>query len=334
MHRIIRAAVIALLAAGVLQAQNDSQAEAGSNFQGQIRYENNKPASFVRVQLWTEGETTWRSDSTTDRMGKFHTGAPCMIIQYRVEAAGFRPVQGQVDMSINPCRALADITLRALPGTMIPGSEPAPSGTVDARIAGITPDARAEFEAGRMAINSNQFAAAIPHLQNATALYPRYAEAYQLLGLSQLQTQQGPQAEASLKKAIAIEDKMPRAQYMLGMLLAMTGRVNLAEKPFTRFAERDPTNPDAHFELAKTEFALNKFPDTEMHARKAIELKEKNPGVQVVLAYSLLRQKKSAEAKAAFQQYLKLDPDSPMKADVEKTIAMIDEHQKGGQPAK
>jgi cytochrome c-type biogenesis protein CcmH/NrfG len=56
--------------------------------------------------------------------------------------------------------------------------------------------------------------------------------------------------------------------------------------------------------------------------------------VQVVLAYSLLRQKKSAEAKAAFQQYLKLDPNSPMKADVEKTIAMIDQHQKGEQPAK
>jgi len=47
-----------------------------------------------------------------------------------------------------------------------------------------------------------------------------------------------------------------------------------------------------------------------------------------VLAYSLLRQKKPAEAKEAFKQYLKLDPNSPMKADVEKTIAMIDEHEK------
>lgn len=331
---MVRFAVIALLAAGVVQAQNDSQAEAGSNFQGQIRYENNKPASFVRVQLWTEGETTWRSDSTTDRMGKFHTGAPCMIIQYRVEAAGFRSVQGQVDMSINPCRALADITLRALPGTMIPGSEPAPSGTVDARVAGITDDARAEFEAGRMAVNSNQFAAAIPHLQKAIDLYPRYAEAYQLLGLSQLQTQQGPQAEASLKKAIAIEDKMPQAQYLLGILLARTNRANFAEKPFARFAELQPANPDAYFELAKTEFALNKFSQAELHAKRAIQLKENDPGVQVVLAYALLRQGKGADAEQSFKQYLRLSPSSPMKADVENTIAVIDEHEKQGKQPK
>jgi Flp pilus assembly protein TadD len=86
--------------------------------------------------------------------------------------------------------------------------------------------------------------------------------------------------------------------------------------------------------LAKTEFALNKFPEAELHARKAIELKEKNPGVEVILAYSLLRQKKSAEAKTAFQQYLKLDPASPMKADVEKTIAAIDEHEKQEKQAK
>ncbi len=71
-----------------------------------------------------------------------------------------------------------------------------------------------------------------------------------------------------------------------------------------------------------------------MHARKAIELKEKNPGVQVVLAYSLLRQKKAPEARVAFQEYLKLDPNSPMKADVEKTIALIDQHRKEEQPAK
>jgi Flp pilus assembly protein TadD len=127
---------------------------------------------------------------------------------------------------------------------------------------------------------------------------------------------------------------MPQAQYLLGMLLAMTNRANLAEKPFTRFAELDPANPDAHFELAKTEFALNKFSEAELHARKSVELKEKNPGVQVVLAYSLLRQKKGVEAREAFKQYLKLDPNSPMKADVEKTIAMIDEHEKQAQSSK
>jgi Flp pilus assembly protein TadD len=162
-------------------------------------------------------------------------------------------------------------------------------------------------------------------LQRAISLYPKYAEAYQLLGVAQLQTNLAPQAEASLVKAIEIEDKMPRAQYLLGVLYAKTGRVSLAEKPLTRFAELDPQNPDAHFELAKLSFALNKFPDAEVHARKSIQLKETNAGVNIVLGYALLRQKQPENARQALQRFLNQDPNSPMAADVKKLIAEIEE---------
>ena len=295
----------------------------GGNYKGMVRYENNAPASYIKIEIWSDGGT-FRTIVNTDDQGRFAVSAPFSVIQYKVEIPGYRPAYGRDDLSTSG-RANELITLKALPGTVPPGSPAAP---FDERIAAIPAEAKKEFDAGQKAVNANDFAGAIPHLQKAVTIYPSYAEAYTMLGLSQMQTQQGPQAEASLTKAVQIEDKMPQAQYLLGMLLAMTNRANLAEKPFLRFAELDPANPDAHFELAKTEFALNKFDQSEMHARKAIELKEKNPGVEVVLAYSLLRQKKAPEAKEAFKQYLKLDPNSPMKADVEKTIAMIDEHEK------
>lgn len=323
MRNIIGVALVILAATVLAQGQNDS-GTAGVNFQGRVRYQNNTPAQFVQVELWADGETTWRTFVTTDRMGKFQTGAPCMVIQYTIQVPGFRPVWGKVDMSTNPCRVLEDITLRAMPGTIIAGSEAPPSKTIDARIAAIPPEARKEFEGGQKAIRSNDFAAAISRLQKAIEVYPRYAEAYQLLAVAQLQTKNGPQAEASLTKAIEIEDNMPRAQYLLGVLYAMTGRANLAEKPLSRFAELDPQNPDAHFELAKVSFALGKFPDAETHARKAIELKETNAGVHIVLGYALLRQKKPEDAKQAFERFLTLDPKSPMAADVKNTIAEID----------
>jgi Flp pilus assembly protein TadD len=324
MRDVAKFAFAVLIAAVLAQAQSGSDVESGTSFQGQVRYENDAPAQFIQVELWTDGESSWRTFATTDRSGKFHTGAPCMVIQYKVEVQGFRPAYGRVDMSINPCRALELITLRAMPGTTIPGSEAPHSGTVDARVAAIPPEARKEFDAGRKAVNRNDFAGAIPHLQKAIGLYPRYAEAYQLLGVAQLQTNQGQQAESSLVKALEIEDGMPRVQYLLGVLYAKTNRVNLAEKPLNRFADLDPQNPEAHFELAKVCFALNKFPDAEMHARKAIELNETNTGVYAVLGYTLLRQSKPQDARQAFQQFLKLDPNSPMAADMKATIAQID----------
>ena len=78
-----------------------------------MRYENNAPAQFVQVELWTDGEASWRTITTTDRMGKFHAGAPCMVIQYRINAPNYRPVYGRVDMSVKPCRALEWVTLRS-----------------------------------------------------------------------------------------------------------------------------------------------------------------------------------------------------------------------------
>jgi Flp pilus assembly protein TadD len=304
------------------QLQSDSGNETGTNFQGVVRYENNAPAAFVQVELWTDGESSWRTITTTDRMGKFHVGTPCMIIQYKIEAPGYRPVWGRVDVSLNPCRTLEWITLKAKSNHT---PETPARGVVDGRIAAIPPDARAEFDNGQRAINGDDFSGAIPHLKKAIEIYPKYAEAYQLLGVAQLKTNQGPQAEASLLKAIEIEDRMPQCQYLLGVLYAKTNRVEMAEKPFNRFAELDPQNPDAQFELAKVTFALNKFPEAADHARNAIKLKETDPGVYVVLGYALLRQKKADDARHAFQRFLKYDASSPMAADVKNLIAQIDQ---------
>jgi Flp pilus assembly protein TadD len=306
-------------------AQSDSGVDAGSNFTGVVRYENNAPAQFVQVELWTDGEASWRTLTATDRMGKFQAGAPCMVIQYKINAAGYRPIYGRVDMSIKPCRVLEWVTLKADPNSAGNNKQVPAAGVIDSRIAGILPEAKVEFEAGQLNINSNNYSDAIPHLEKAISLYPRYAEAYQLLGVAHLQLNHGAQAESSLIKAIEIEDRMPKAQYLLGVLYAMTSRANLAEKPLTRFAELDPQNPDAHFELAKVDFALNKFLDAEVQARTAIKLKESKPGVYVVLGYSLLRQKKAGDARHAFQQFLKISPSGPAADDMKGLIAQIDQ---------
>jgi len=326
MRGMAKVTLVVWIAFAVSQAQSD--VESGTSFQAQVRYENDAPAQFIQVELWTDGETTWHTVATTDRAGKFHTGAPCMAIQYKVEVPGFRSVWGRVDMSMKPCHALENITLKAMPGTKLPGGEGLPSSTVEARVAAIPPESEREFDTGQKEVNNNDFTAAIPHLQKAISLYPKYAEAYQLLGVAQLQTNQIPQAESSLVKALEIEDRMPRVQYLLGMLYAKTNRVDLAERPFIRFADLDPQNPEARFELARVYFAMKRFAEAEMHARKAIELHAADVGVYTVLGYALLRQSKPTDAKQAFQQALQLNPDSRMAADLKVVIAQIDEHAK------
>jgi len=313
--------------------QNSNQ---DGNFKGQIRYEDNSPASYLRVELLSDGGM-YRTYVNTDDRGRFAIQAPKAVIQYRIDMPGYRVLQGREDISTSG-RADLLLTLRRIPGSSPQTAAAGLSPTTSARVLAITPDAKKEFEAGQQAMNASDLPAAAQHFQKAITLYPNYAEAYQLLGVTQLQTAQKADdlkaVEASEMKAIEIEKELPNAYYILGIARANMGNTPGAEEPLTTFISKDPNNPDGHFELAKTEFALNKFAEAELHARKAIELKEKNPGVEVVLAYSLLRQKKATEAKVAFQQYLQLDPNSPMKADVQKTIAMIDEHEKQEKQAK
>ena len=171
---------------------------------------------------------------------KFHAGTPCMVIQYKIDTPGYHQIWGRVDLSIKPCRVLEWVTLKVDPQSEAAKKQVPAAGVIDSRIAGIPPDAKVEFEARQLNINSNDYSDAIPHLEKAISLYHGSAEAYQLLGRSALQLNHGAQAESSLIKALEIEDRMPKAQYLLGVLYAMTSRANLAEKPLTRFAERDP----------------------------------------------------------------------------------------------
>src|SRR5262249_30264398 len=92
---VVQTAVVVCALTLLAFPQSESGVDAGTNFSGVVRYENNAPAQFIPVELWTDGEASWRTIVTTDRMGKFYAGAPCMVIQYRINAPGYHPVWGR-----------------------------------------------------------------------------------------------------------------------------------------------------------------------------------------------------------------------------------------------
>ena len=134
--RSLHAVVVVCALSLLVCAQSESGADAGSNFTGVVRYENNAPAQFVQVELWTDGEASWRTLTATDRMGKFQAGAPCMVIQYKINAAGYHPIYGRVDMSMKPCRVLEWVTLKVDSKSVADKKEIPAAGVFDSRLAG------------------------------------------------------------------------------------------------------------------------------------------------------------------------------------------------------
>src|SRR5205085_5620340 len=87
-----------LLVAVVSAAAQTNMNSVGGNFKGMVRYETNTPASYIKVEIWTDGGT-FRTTVNTDDRGRFAVQAPFAVIQYRIEIPGYRPIYGRDDIS-------------------------------------------------------------------------------------------------------------------------------------------------------------------------------------------------------------------------------------------
>ena len=317
--------VVILLFATVSFAQHSDDGQIS----GSVSFKDGQPADHIQVHLQgTRGGI--ELDATTDPQGKFTFNSLFRRDVYMLTIAvhGFHPYNNHFDLSIMS-RSFDSITLLPLPSPEARNVPPeGPKSTVDARLAQMPPEAKAELDEGMKRSAAHDPASALEHYKKAIELFPNFAEAYIVMGGVYLEQGGLVLAEQSFAKAVSIENRLANAQLALGLTRNLMGRTREAEPPLLRAVELDPNNPDAHFELAKNQFALQKFPDAEAHAEKSLELKPQNPPVYVVLGYSLLRQKKISEAEEAFRHFLKMDPASPMAADVRQVEAMIEQHEK------
>jgi tetratricopeptide (TPR) repeat protein len=294
---------------------------------GQVRLDTGQTVDNVIVQLRSD-MVAFQTETQTDRQGRFtFDGIPLTTYHLWIEYPGYHTYNTTIDISMSKM-SYEGITLQKDRSKDVKEVPPeGPNATVDARTAQIPDEAKSEFQEGQKSLDKKDGPAAIQHFQKAIALFPNYAEAYQLLGGAYLGGGNLAAAEAAFVKAVTIEEHMVNAQLALGLTRNLMGKVREAEQPLVKAVQLDPKNPDAHFELAKNQFALQKFADAEAQAAKSLELKPQNPPVYVVLGYSLLRQKKVPEAEAAFQHFLQLAPGSPMAGDVRQVEAMIEQHE-------
>jgi Flp pilus assembly protein TadD len=87
-------------------------------------------------------------------------------------------------------------------------------------------------------------------------------------------------------------------------------------------------NPDVsggYYDLARTYFALNRFPEAEPYARQAAALKPNFPDSHVVLGYVLFGLRNEAGARDELHTYLRLDPDGPMAQSARAILSRIGE---------
>src|SRR5262249_49800699 len=121
---------------------------------GQVFFRDGQPASYIEVRL--EGYTTGINMSViTDPAGRvtFSGLLAGKMYTLMIEAHDYKPVRRTVDLTMT--HAFESVTLEKEPSTRTKEVPPEGAGaTVNARLAQISEEAKKEFEAGRISLNT------------------------------------------------------------------------------------------------------------------------------------------------------------------------------------
>ncbi len=298
---------------------------------GVVHYDDGKPADHVILRLRSD-IVAFQTETSTDVQGKFDfDGLQTTTFTLTVEGQGFAPYSSYIDISVSKM-AYEMITLRL---NKDPDAKPVPpegpKAVVNARIAQIPSAAQKEFDLGKKRMEAQDAPGSIDHFQKAIALYPSYAEAYQLLGVVHLEGGKFAEAELALHKATDIEPNLATAHFALGICRNQMAKYMEAETALARGLELDPNSADGHYHIAEAYWNLGRWDDSEPHARKALALNHDMAPAHVLLGNSMLRKRDAPGALKEFKEYLRLAPQGEFAAG---TRAAVERLEKGLKEAK
>ena len=319
MSPILRLLVLVLLVSSPLASW------AQSFIRGVIQFTNHQPADHVIVRLRSD-MYAYQTETQTDIQGKFtFDGLPLTTFHLTIEGQGFRPYSSLIDISMSKMSyELITLQLDKEPEAKAVPAE-GPAGSLNARIAQIPPQARKEFDAGKQRMQVHDDAGSAQHFQRAIELYPQYAEAYQLLGVSLLEVGKTREAEPELQKATEIEPHMSTAQFALGICRNLMAKYPEAQTALEHGLELDPQSAEGHYEVAKTYWALGRWQDATLHAKKAVALKPDVGPPHVLLGDIALRQRDPHRALEEYHKYLQLEPKGNMAAGTQRMVNRIEQ---------
>jgi tetratricopeptide (TPR) repeat protein len=300
----------------------------GAFIRGVVVDAKQRPVEHLVVRLRCD-RIVYQDETRTDTTGRFDfDGLLPNVYTLTIEGQGFLPYQSQIDISMSK-QAYESITVR--PDRESADKDVPPEGTLNARIARIPSAAHKEFDLGKQRMDAQDFPGSLLHFQKAVDLYPNYAEAYQLMGVVNLQTGKFADAEPQLSKATEIEPKLATAYFALGICRNQMAKYPEAEIALARGLELEPNSADGHYHIAEAYWNLGRWDDSEPHARKALALQPDMAPAHVLLGNSMLRKRDAPGALKEFKEYLRLAPQGEF---APATRSAVDRLEKGLQEQK
>ena len=254
----------------------------------------------LRVQLLTGGGVPVRDMFARDGQVRFEavTGS------YRVTVSGdgFETTTSDV-FQITSNEAIHHETVVVKPKASAgAGSKEA---TISAAGLNVPDKARKEFEKGNAAMMKKDYPSAISHYRSAVQTYPRYAAAYNNLGLAYFNSNDAWHAREAFQNALEADDRFARGYANLARIRLLEKDANAAIQLLQRSLSVDPTNVDALALLANSCYVAGRLDDAVVAAQRAHALPHADYAVvHLIAGRALESQQKFNAAASEYRQFL------------------------------
>jgi Flp pilus assembly protein TadD len=286
--------------------------------------------AMVELQLLNHsGIPVQQTLTGPDGIGQFERLTPG---SYKVKATSAGIQDAQLDsIEIMEDEKLRIERLHVLPLDSTHARE-SPQQSVSAAELSVPAKARKSYEKALAAFARGDLPKAVNEFEAAVTEYPKYARAWNDLGVARAKSGDQAAAKQAWQKAIEADEKFPSPYLNLARAAMSEKHASEAEQLASQALSHDSNNPEALYVLFNAQYAQNEAKpalDTEQKLH-AVEHK-RFADVHVFAGQLLLNANQDSLAMAEFQTYLKEAPDGPRVAAVRKAMAQI---QAQGAPAQ
>ena len=169
---------------------------------------------------------------------------------------------------------------------------------------GCTPPGPRALLKGQRLIQEGKYDQAVEPLQQATRLLPKYAQAYNHLGLALYGSKQFDAARLAYLKALALDHKLAAARYNLGCLYLEQNDLPAALEQLTTYTLLQPTAADGWVKLGSAQLRAHKTDAAEKSFRFAFAQQPHNPEALNGLGLVHLHRKRPLDALGSFNAAL------------------------------
>ena len=186
-------------------------------------------------------------------------------------------------------------------------------------------EARAQFDRGIKLFQQEDFTGAIEVFKRAVEINPKFVEAYQNLAAAHFRLEAYEKAIEAAKKALELMPDSSQTLKLISVAYSALGD----EKTALEYQEKLKDLPDAQFSpeelynMGVVEANEGRDPQAVDYFKKAVEMKPDLAIAFYQLGLTQFRLKNNAEAKAALEKYLELEPNGENVETAKKLLEFI-----------